>query len=80
MTLHAEAIHDAGVLRLLGPLPIGPQQRVRVAIEFDAAAPAAAPEPYDDWLAGLAALGAEAPTPLLPADFSRADVYADGRG
>ena len=33
MTLHAEAIHDQGVLRLLGPTPLLPQQRVKVAIE-----------------------------------------------
>ena len=33
MTLHAEAIHDEGVLRLLGPTPLLPQQHVRVSIE-----------------------------------------------
>ena len=32
MTLHAEAIHDQGVLRLLGPLPIANGQRVKVVI------------------------------------------------
>ena len=41
MTLHADAIHDQGVLRLLGPTPLLPHQHVRVAIEVAEPAPAA---------------------------------------
>jgi predicted DNA-binding antitoxin AbrB/MazE fold protein len=79
MSEQVEAIYDHGVLKPLTPLTLPDQSRVRLTV--DALSNSAAVETstggdcrdgFDEELDSLLFDG-----PSLPADFSRADIYAD---
>ncbi len=81
MTRIVQAIYENGVLRPLEPLSLPEKQLLTIAItEAELAAkdaaetPALSHEEFDRLLDELAS----GPTlPILPPDFSRADLYAD---
>jgi predicted DNA-binding antitoxin AbrB/MazE fold protein len=76
MSQQIDAIYDGGVLKPIVPLSLPDKSRVRLTVD-----------PADDQTApdqsnGVTDLDAELESllfdgPTLPADFSRADIYAD---
>jgi predicted DNA-binding antitoxin AbrB/MazE fold protein len=86
MNRSVQAVYENGVLRLLEPLPLPEREVVTVTIADEVQAKNGAtvssiPESValsDDEFERLLDELASGPTlPHLPADFSRADVYAD---
>lgn len=67
--------YENGVLRLDHPLPLAESARVAGIVISATAAATACLLPEDQFQAELDALDLD--VPLLPADFSRADVYTD---
>jgi predicted DNA-binding antitoxin AbrB/MazE fold protein len=69
-----DAIYDHGVFKPLVPLGLPDQTRVRLTVDVESAATTSAPwsADFDAELEPLLFDG-----PNLPADFSRADIYAD---
>ncbi len=80
MSQQIDAIFDHGVLKPLGPLNLPDQAHVRVTVDQESkdAGPrssTAHPAMNQDFDSALEPLLFDGPS--LPADFSRADIYAD---
>jgi predicted DNA-binding antitoxin AbrB/MazE fold protein len=74
MSQQIDAIYDHGVFKPLVPPGLPDQTRVRLTVDAEPAATGSAPRnvDFDTELEPLLFDG-----PNLPADFSRADIYAD---
>ena len=84
MTRIIHAVYESGVLRPLEPLNLAEKKLVTVTIVDETQAeneapflPDPAPLSDDDFERMLDELASGTALPHLPADFSRADVYAD---
>jgi hypothetical protein len=73
MSIEIDAIYDHGVFKPLVPPALPDQARVKLTVEPTPTAGPSAPSP--DFDAELEPLLFDGPN--LPADFSRADIYAD---
>ena len=74
MSQQIDAIYDDGVFKPLVPPGLPDQTRVRLTVDAEPAGTHGAPETVD-FDAELDSLLFDGPN--LPADFSRADIYAD---
>ena len=74
MSQQIDAIYDHGVFRPLEPLALPDQARVKLTVDAESAEKSS-PRENADFDTELAPLLFDGPN--LPADFSRADIYAD---